>query len=216
MAPLALVYRGRAASPGCPEAVVRLLRASGGFRIAYVGHREEFPLTEAALAQAVLYAQPGGGELEAAWRRMRRHADPIRSFVRSGGRYVGFCLGGYLAGRSPGFGLLDGDAHQYIATDGAETHSERSTIVEIDWAGQHRWLYFEDGCAFNVGSSTEIVARYRNGRAAAVVGSYGAGRVAAVGPHPEATDDWFWDEGLSPVHPPGLDLGIDLVRRVMT
>lgn len=216
MAPLALVYRGRAACHGCSEAVAQLLRASDvGFRVAYVGRREKYPLNSTSLAQAALYAQPGGGDLSTAWRRMRKHAPAIRGYVEDGGRYLGFCLGAYLAGRSPGFALLDGDADQYTGTSRAEWTSDKPTILEVDWAGQRRRLYFQDGCGFDVGGRSEVVARYHNGMPAAVVSPFGAGRVAAVGPHPEATDDWFLDEGLEPV-PLTLDLGLDLVRRLMT
>jgi len=216
VAPLALVYRGRATVPGCPEAVARLLRTSDvPLRVAYVGEHEEYPLTPEVLAGTTVYAQPGGGELGPAWRRMRGHAAAIRTFVRSGGRFVGFCLGGYLAGHSPGFGLLDGDAHQYVRSAGAETVSERPAILEVTWAQRPRRIYFQDGCAFAVGPHTEVIARYRNGEPAAVVNPFGAGRVAAVGPHPEATDDWFLDEGLEPVRPLTHDLGLDLLRRLM-
>src|SRR5690606_15367702 len=113
---LALVHRGPAAAPGCPEAVADLLRRSRwGLDVTYVGPREPLALGPDALARAVLYAQPGGGQLRPAYRRLRRHARVIRAFVRGGGRYLGFCLGGYLAGRSPGFALLPGDTDQYIA-----------------------------------------------------------------------------------------------------
>lgn len=46
MAPLALVYRGKAARPaGCSEAVAALLRgAAHGFDVRFVGPGEELPL----------------------------------------------------------------------------------------------------------------------------------------------------------------------------
>lgn len=214
--PLALVYRGKAASPGCPEAAARLLtRSPLGFRIAYVGEREQHRLTTDVLAQASLYVQPGGGELKPAWRHLRRYAPAIQTYVAGGGRYLGFCLGGYLAGHAPGFALLEHDTDQYIATKRAEVRDERATTVEVTWGGQRRRLYFQDGCFFTPGPHTEVVATYRNGRAAAVVSPYGAGRVAAVGPHPEATDDWFRDDDLPPATPPTVDLGLDLIARVM-
>ena len=36
-----------------------------------------------------------------------------------------------------------------------------------------------------------------------------------VGPHPEATPDWFTDSGLATPAPLALDLGLELVDRVM-
>ena len=102
--PLALVYRGRAARPDeCSGAVAALLRSSRhDFDVRYVGPREELSLTSAVLARAALYSQPGGGGLDAAYRHMRKYKSAIRAFVAAGGRYLGFCLGGYLAGATPG------------------------------------------------------------------------------------------------------------------
>ena len=39
--------------------------------------------------------------------------------------------------------------------------------------------------------------------------------MGVVGPHPEATDDWFTDAGLEPPDRLGADLGQDLVDAVM-
>ena len=84
--PLALVYRGPAASPGCPESVAALLqRSPARFRTAFCGPRERVPLTAEALTSATLYAQPGGTDLPPAWRHMRPYAETIRTFVRGGG-----------------------------------------------------------------------------------------------------------------------------------
>ena len=211
--PLAVVYAGPASLPGCPEAAAGALASSSfAFEIEFAGRRD---LARLLAARPALYCQPGGGELRPAWRRLRRDAEAIRAYVRSGGRYLGFCLGGYLAGDDPGFGLLAGPVDSYLAAPGAEVAGPQSTIVEVDWAGTPRRLYFQDGCFFTPGPGTEVVARYRTGLAAAVVAAFGAGRVAVCGPHPEATDDWFRDEDLPPLARPTLDLAHDLNDRVM-
>ncbi|WP_225881997.1 BPL-N domain-containing protein [Streptomyces aureocirculatus] len=60
------------------------------------------PLTAAALADAQLYVQPGGGaDLEGTWRHLRASAGAVRDWVRDGGSYLGLCFGAYLAGRNP-------------------------------------------------------------------------------------------------------------------
>lgn len=216
--PLALVYRGPASLPGCPEAVAALLAASRwGFAVRYVGPDEDMPLSGWALARAALYAQPGGGALGRDYRRLRRHRTAIREFVRSGGRYLGFCLGGYLAGATPGFDLLPGDTGQYISTPNATVNSERDTVVQVSWRGRQRTLFFQDGPCFLVraGAHATVVATYPNGAVAALVAGFGAGQVGVVGPHPEATRDWFTDAGLRVTEPLGVDLGLDLVDAVM-
>ncbi|QHC25829.1 BPL-N domain-containing protein [Streptomyces sp. GS7] len=213
---LALVYRGPATQPGCPEAVAALL-ASGPWDldVRYTGPHEDLPLSAETLAHAYVYAQPGGGSLAPAYRRLKRQADVIRDYVHGGGRYLGFCLGGYLAGSDPGFDLLPGDTDQYITTPGATVDHERDTLVETRWRGQPRTLYFQDGPHFilDEGADATVLATYPNGSVAAAVTRYGNGRVGVVGPHPEATDDWYLDEGLPVVE--ARDLGLDLATAVL-
>lgn len=209
-APVAVVYRGPASLPGCPEAAADVLASSPyGFRVQFTGRRVT------SLDGVALYCQPGGGELRPAWRRLRRSSGVIGEYVRSGGRYLGFCLGGYLAGDDPGFGLLNGSTDSYVGARGSEVRDEASRIVDVTWAGERRGVYFQDGCYFTAGPTTEVVARYANGLPAAVVDACGAGRVAVSGPHPEATDDWFLDEDLPPLARRTTDLAHDLIRRLM-
>lgn len=216
--PLALVYRGPASEPGCPEAVAELLRRSRWhLDVQFVGPHENRRLVPASLQECVLYAQPGGGELRPAFRRLRRAAPWLRDYVAAGGRYLGFCLGGYLAGETPGFGLIPGDTDQYIRSPGATVATDRDAVIEVTWAGRPRSVYFQDGPWFDVdaGGATEIVAVYDNELPAAIIAPYGRGTVGVVGPHPEATEDWFTDGGLRPPAPAAFDLGLDLVDRVM-
>jgi hypothetical protein len=58
-----------------------------------------------------------------------------------------------------------------------------------------------------------VLATYSNGRAAALVAPFGAGAVGVVGPHPEASGDWYTDCGMSPSA--CEDLFIDLVDSTM-
>ncbi|MGE2772515.1 BPL-N domain-containing protein [Rhodococcus sp. 1.20] len=223
--PRALVYRGPASQPGCPEAVAELLSSSAwNFDVHFVGPDEQLPIDEATLHSAALYAQPGGGDLDGAFTHLRRHVPAIQHFVRAGGRYLGFCLGGYLAGRSPGFDLLPGDADQYVALRSAELHDTSSTVLEIEWRGQIEEMYFQDGPYFcldhhyrdHYDHDADILARYRNGSIAALKIDYGHGRVAVVGPHPEADETWYTDDGLIPPHHLATDLGHHLINAVMT
>jgi glutamine amidotransferase-like uncharacterized protein len=216
--PQALVYRGPATVPGCPEAVVELLSASlWDFDIRYVGPHERLALTPEVLVGATLYAQPGGATLSHGYKHMRKHRSAIRDFVRSGGGYLGFCLGGYLAGATPGFALLPGDTDQYIASPHATVESEDDTLVQVSWRGGQRTVFFQDGPYFQLSPDAHatVLATYPNNTIAAVVTRFGAGRVGVVGPHPEATPDWFTDAGLSTPQRLGYDLGLDLVDTVM-
>ncbi|WP_329056153.1 BPL-N domain-containing protein [Amycolatopsis sp. NBC_01488] len=214
--PLALVYRGDGATDPCSDAVASLLRThSKGFRVEYCGPDQQIPLTTEALSGATLYAQPGGGGLDDAWRVMRRHADVIKGYVHDGGRYLGFCLGGYLAGATPGFALLPGDTRQYVTSRGADVRSTRDTLVEVDWTGRRHAMYFQDGPQFVLTGPAEVLARYTNGTIAAAVATYGRGRVAVTGPHPEAPESWYRDAKLTDPGNGRLDLGFAFVDRAL-
>lgn len=217
-AELALVYRGPAASPGCPEAVAAVL-AQCGLRVRFTGPREQLPLDAATLAEAAVYAHPGGDDLDVTWPHMKKHRKIVREFVEAGGVYLGFCLGAYLAGRDPGFGLLPGDTDQYCTSGHSEIPDDGDHVVTVDWRGTSRSLYFQDGPWFDVPESTaglDVLARYRNGLPAAVVLPVGEGVVGLVGPHPEATSDWFRDVGLRVPRTTGADLAEDLVVTALT
>lgn len=215
--PIALVYRGPAARPAeCSEAVAELLASSRhGFDVRYVGPDEPLQLTAESLACAALYAQPGGGTLDDAYRRLRHQRDAIREHVAGGGRYLGFCLGGYLAGATPGFGLLPGDTDRYIDSKGATVDGDGDTLVRLYWRGRGHTLFFQDGPHFllDPGHPGVVLGHYPNGTVAALVAPFGSGRVGVVGPHPEATSDWFRDAGLPASD--ARDLGHDLIDAVM-
>lgn len=136
---------------------------------------------------------------------MKQYAEPIKDFVANGGRYMGFCLGAYLAGNNPGLELLPqgDDVDEESTQPGAQVTNEDDTIINVDWtfstgndAGttQHkRWLYFQDGAVMSIAGSptSKILGRYSsNGDIAASLTAYGSGWVGLVGPHPEADQSW--------------------------
>lgn len=214
---VALVYRGPASSPGCPEAVGSVLRRCG-LAVTYVGPRERTRLDADSLAEARVYAHPGGDDLDVTWPHMAPHKAQIRRFVKDGGVYLGFCLGAYLAGSGPGFKLLPGDTDQYCTSADSEVAGSGNAVVDVDWRGSTRSLFFQDGPWFDVPADTpglDVLARYRNGLPAAVVLPKGDGVLGLVGPHPEADSSWFRDAGLRTPRRGGDDLAADLVRTAL-
>lgn len=221
--PLALVYRGddEAGCEGCSEAVQHLLETSKfAFEVKFVGPKEKLHADDATLATAVLYAQPAGNaSVSKGWKYVKDTAPAIRKFVQNGGHYLGFCMGGYFAGKDPGFELLPGDTDQWIASKKASVKDEDDAIVEVQWRKAKRFLYFQDGPYFLVdenAAGVTVLAKYAsNDKIAAVVAPYGKGKVGVVGPHPEADDSWYKLAGLK--DPDGLDadLGHDLVETLM-
>ncbi|KAM0721453.1 hypothetical protein Q7P37_002377 [Cladosporium fusiforme] len=229
----ALVYRGKVNSQensceGCPESVRDLLkRTYTDIKVTFAGPDEATKINAQTLAGVDIFAQPGGDgrqseiltpdvmfihangcpgtDLDDAWDEAKAYAPAMRDFVSNGGHYLGFCLGAYLAGPSPGFGLLPkGDkAVREIKQRNAQIKNTNDTVIQVDWtfstgdkAGKTengRWLYFQDGPAFKLanGSPAEVLGRYsKNGDVAAMLNAYGQGWVANIGPHPEADQYW--------------------------
>ncbi|GIZ36950.1 hypothetical protein CKM354_000041500 [Cercospora kikuchii] len=230
--PRALVYRGPATSEGLPEAVAQLLESSPRhFEVQYAGPNEAVDISAGALRAVDLYAQPGGDDLDDAFVEMRKYRAPIREFVSNGGRYLGVCLGAYLAGHTPGFGLLPkhADTDSECEQKTAQVKNDDDTIIQVDWkwsagpkAGQttkDRWIYFQEGAViqgFRPSADAFILGRYsKSGGVAASVNRHGKGWVGLIGPHPEATQEWFDIESI--ISPDGLqyDIGYDLIEATM-
>lgn len=223
-APVALVYRGPATGcDECSKAVAHLLRSSDhGFDVAYIGPGQEIELTSEALDGAALYAHPGGNlSVDAALDRLGEDApDVIVSYVQDGGRYLGFCLGAYLAGSKPGLGLLaPGDTDRYSATSGSDLAGSEEGVVRVEWGSGTRWHYAQDPPVLlpSEVDGERILSRFSNGEVNALVRRYGDGMAGAVGTHPEAGRDWYTD-ALWRADRDGLDAqdGLDLIDAVMT
>ncbi|WP_241241097.1 BPL-N domain-containing protein [Burkholderia cenocepacia] len=218
--PVALVYRGPAACDGCAETIARRLRESDQrFRVIYVGPAEKLKITPAALAGAALYVQPGGGQdipgAAASIGRNERRA--VRRYVANGGRYLGLCMGAYLAG-AQGFGLVAGDIDAEVDRPGSTLHGIADTVTPVVWRGKKRWIYFQDGARLPVapiGSGGIVLAIYPNKDIAAATYRYGKGRVGLAGPHPEADESWYRQNGLT--NPDGVvpDMAYDLINATM-
>lgn len=218
--PVALVYRGPAACDGCPETIARRLRESDyRFRVIYVGPAERLKITPAALAGAALYVQPGGGQdIPGAAASIGRPAiRAVRHYVANGGRYLGLCMGAYLAG-AQGFGLVAGDIDSEVDRPGSTLHGIADTVTPVVWRGKKRWIYYQDGARLPVapiGSGGIVLAIYPNKDIAAATYRYGKGRVGLAGLHPEADESWYRQNGLS--NPDGVvpDMAYDLINATM-
>lgn len=216
--PLALVYRGSGACEGCPESLAQLLEQAG-YATRYVSPNE---LTRDDVFQGVsLYAQPGGDGTELVLAAVGPTQWPavagrVRAFVAGGGAYLGVCLGGFLAGEwmdddgnHKAFELLEGEVGTFTGTP--RDHVE-DQVITVDWlrpAGK-RSVYFQEGPYFEA-RGVEY-ARYHDGKTAALLTTFGRGKVAVSGVHFEADDEWYEENGL--VDPDGLDadLGLALIQ----
>jgi hypothetical protein len=225
----AVVYRGPATcdaeGEGCAPAWAAMFKVcQPTFEVAFVGPEEAEDVTAAALASAGVFIYPGGNDsLAADWPFVSKYKPVLQQFVRDGGRYLGSCTGGYLAGMNPwagrdiGFGLLPGNAGEFIASRGADISTTEDTLVDVIWSGV--WgpaphpIYLQDGSYFERANAAapgvQVLATYAsNGEIAALVAPFGKGKVGVEGPHAEAPADWYSASGLegAPDFAPGCDL----------
>lgn len=209
--PLAVVYKGPAGCDNCTQAIVDSL--TNYFEIVIAGPNENLSIKDALDLHPVVYLQPGGGDdMDVAWNDVGKYTDVIRKYVSNGGNYVGICMGAYLAGvftlkddSLAGFNLLEESgsfADSYIETKGADTQDSGEIALNITWNGEEKEIFYQLGPYFSHPTNTKakIVATYSNGEVAALITPFNKGRVGVVGPHPEATEDWVSQWGISPVN----------------
>jgi hypothetical protein len=220
--PIAVVYSDDSTGPRDGDdtgALVSMLEAtSWDFAVTTVGPNGTMTVRDALVRPEVcLYAQPGAdGDDHGAFRRQRRDKSAIRDFVAAGGRYLGICMGGFLA--EPGFfNIFPGRVDEYYSSNDASVTTDDPAVIPILWRGTRRKMYFQDG-GFMVpkrkATGITVIAQYTNGSIAALVSRYREGKVGLCGPHPEAPPAWYRDRGLR--YPgPTQDLGNDLVDTLM-
>ena len=183
----ALIYKGAGSChEGCSEAAA-LMAQKAGFTPVYVMPNE---LDEAKFQSAKLWIQPGGDSVVAANTMRADLKKRIAKFVYDGGGYVGFCAGAFFATRYigglsvPGLGILPGRTMTY------DKVGNKATMIDINWEGKVRNLYWNLGPRLILPASVPSVASYPDGTPAAARGEYGAGRVYVTGLHPEAPAAW--------------------------
>src|ERR1017187_3598812 len=95
---IALVYKGPGACKGCPETVGWLLQGMG-MNVKYLSPKK---FTKSNFKSALLYVQPGGtgdNSIDTLNALDPNQIQILRDFISGGGRYLGICAGGYLAGQ---------------------------------------------------------------------------------------------------------------------
>lgn len=143
-------------------------------------------------------AIPGGfGDASSFESLFSNNGDAVRDFVKSGGKYLGICMGAYWAG-SYYFDLLESvDAVQYLSRPGTDTRRPHAKAVDITWNGQPDKMFWYDGCAL-VGDTDKFktVATYANGDAMAIVQN----NIGLIGCHPESEKFWYDSYSWMPRH----------------
>lgn len=118
----------------------------------------------------------------------------LKAYLHNGGRYLGICGGAFLASRGwsedEGFvealGIVSAESDDYDGDFAAR-------IFPITWLGKERLMYYQAGPHFTPVQGPEtlkVIASFQDNKIAALISSYGKGKVAVSGPHPEAPESW--------------------------
>jgi glutamine amidotransferase-like uncharacterized protein len=216
--PLALVWGGKGVcKEGCETATAKMARMAG-FQVQMVT-KENF--SQELLDKAVIWLQPGGNAIEASHDFGIHRIQMLRNFVARGGRYVGFCAGAFFSdtwvddfNTVPGLGITP------VVT--ADFAKESEVILEVNWEGRLRQIYFNTGGTFKLETRTpdvKVFAYYQTeglpALPAAWENTFGEGRVVVTGTHPEAPPKWR--EDLNKVDQDGddYDLALEMIQKAM-
>lgn len=188
----ALVYNGPASAEGCPEAAADIARGAG-LNVRFISEVNKLPRLLKNTAVFII----GGTEDD--MRPLLKAFTPqisaaLRRYIQDGGRYLGICGGGFMAStgwdedgtQMKGLGIIP-------ASSSVFNDDFSARILSIKWMGKIRPMFYQAGPCFHIKSSREtlqIIASYDDGSIAAMICSYGKGRVAVCGPHPEAQESW--------------------------
>ncbi|MBV4480677.1 BPL-N domain-containing protein [Pseudomonas khavaziana] len=213
------IYRGPAGCADCSENVkTALQRLNPNYQIDFVGADEPIDITPHTLARYDLYVQPGGGQdIPGALDSLGdERAEAIRDYVAKGGRYLGLCMGAYLADDN-NLGLIPQALDTEAGRPGFEVTGIDDAAVRVTWAGQVDHVFYQDGPYFPKASGAapyKTLATYRNGDVAAARYAYQKGVVVLSGPHPEAGQEWFANADIPLDKMPRGELFGSLIRSV--
>jgi glutamine amidotransferase-like uncharacterized protein len=164
--------------------IIKALQSDYNFKIFSIN-----PLEDNFFDDVDIIAVPGGiGDASSFDRAFKHSREKITNFVKSGGKYLGICMGAYWAGKHY-FDILDSvDAVQYITQPNTDTLRPHAKDINIVWQGHPNRMFFYDGCAL-VGDTSKFntIATYANGDAMAIIQN----NIGLIGCHPEAEPFWY-------------------------
>jgi hypothetical protein len=131
---------------------------------------------------------PGGfGDADSYDSLFKYNGRAVKKYIKSGGRYLGICMGAYWAS-SLYLNILDNiEAVQYLKRPGTDTRRPHAKNMNITWRGDNMNMFWYDGCALIGDGNKEVVATYSNGDAMAIMQN----RIGLIGCHPESEQFWY-------------------------
>jgi glutamine amidotransferase-like uncharacterized protein len=196
------VYSGKGVDGGALKQLIRSLQQETPCQIQRIDAKE---LIESSWEQnSSLFIMPGGRDIFYHQDLEGRGTDKIRSYVESGGNYLGICAGAYFASshiefekggnlevcgsRSLQFfpGIAWGPAYGPNQYSYENTKGVKAARISSHLGEGH--IYFNGGCAFNLNTSIEVMSRYLDLQTqppAVIKRSFGKGLVILSGVHIE-------------------------------
>ena len=181
----------------CADSTCDLLNQSGLYEAKMIGPSSypHLEFNQENLNKADCLIIPGGlGDADQFDKKLSHSSEMVKNYVAKGGKYLGICMGSYFAGKHYFNLIKNGDAVQYVKRNGSTLKHETHDVVDIYHNGQRKTVYFHDGAAFIPDGKKingEVIATYTNKDAAAIVQKHKKGKIALIGPHPEAFKWWF-------------------------
>jgi hypothetical protein len=214
----ALIYNGPVAAEEGPEAIAAIAEQVG-LSVKFVSDIAELP----TLLQHAAVFIIGGTEddlnpLIAAFTPEVTTA--LQDYLRNGGRYLGICGGGFMAST----GWEEGESFVKTlgiipAESGDLDEDDEPRILPVRWLGETHPMYFQAGPTFELTESPEdvsVFAYYADGRIAGLMSSYGQGRAAVCGPHPEAPESWGDEAADGEDWTAVTDLAVGLLQELLS
>lgn len=201
----AIVYGGPGSCPeGCTDAAVTVTRLAG-FDPLVVTPETFHP---SLLEGVKVWVQPGGKSGQASNAMGSEMREQIKTFIRNGGGYVGFCAGAFLATKKvgtssvTGLGIIPGTTKLYKNSPG---HISLQAMIRPQGV---RYWYWEGGPRFVFSNeefkTVKVTSRYQVGNyIGGIDTTYGKGRVSVTGLHPEAPK--WWSDDVNMIDPDGSD-----------
>jgi len=131
---------------------------------------------------------PGGfGDADSYDSLFKYNGRTVKKYIKSGGRYLGICMGAYWAS-SLYLNILDNvEAVQYLKRPDTDTRRPHAKNINITWRGEPMNMFWYDGCALIGDGDKEVIATYSNGDAMAIIQN----RIGLIGCHPESEQFWY-------------------------
>jgi len=166
----------------------------------------------------------------------------LKRFVQSGGGYVGWCAGAFMAGLGmdnqnslrifpaaaiPFSPVEKNEKFALIKKNEKNEEYSALSLESVTWNKKPRRIYFEGGAFLEVTEDSiaevkkdknfgkmKIIARYSDDKIAAARATYGKGRVFITGLHPEAPLWWSEEDHLVDTDGVDHELAVEMIRWV--